>query len=585
MHTFTVWAPAAEKIEVQINRERIPLEKGRGHGWWVAAVEPAGPGTDYSFVVDGQQPPYPDPRSGWQPNGVHGASRLVDFSAFHWSDTGWQAPPLASAVLYELHIGTFTPEGSFASAEGRLGYLKDLGITHIELMPVASFAGSRGWGYDGVDLYAPCSQYGGPQGLQHFVNACHAHGLAVLLDVVYNHLGPAGNYLAKFGPYFTDAHSTPWGAAVNLEQSGSDQVRHFFIDNALMWLRDYHIDGLRLDAVHALVDRSATHFLEQLGSEVHRLEAELGKSFVVIAETDLNDPRLATAREAGGYGLDAQWSDDFHHALFSILTGEKNGYYADFGYAAALAKSLEDVYVYSGGYSRYRQRLQGRPVGLLPRHRFLGYIQNHDQVGNRARGERLTHLVSPGRARIAAAIVLTSPFIPMLFQGEEFGASSPFQYFTGFENKELGRLVSEGRKKEFEQFGWKPEEVPDPQEEETFLRSKLLWTEKDQAPHSELLAWYRELIRLRRSEPALLDDRPGATRGFFDEGRQQFVMTRGSEESGQQIAVICNFGETAQSLHAGSGSGLLLGSDASVRLVDGRIELGPDSVAIVRRVR
>lgn len=584
MHIFTVWAPGAAKVEVEVNGERTALERG-GQGWWSAPVESARAGTDYFFIVDGGKPPLPDPRSACQPNGVHGASRLVDFSAFHWADDGWQAPPLASGVLYELHVGTFTQEGTFAAAEEHLAYLKDLGITHVELMPVATFAGSRGWGYDGVDLYAPFSGYGGPEGLAHFVNACHAHGLAVLLDVVYNHLGPIGNYLSKFGPYFTTTHSTPWGEAVNLEQAGSDHVRRFLIDNALMWLRDYHIDGLRLDAIHAFVDRSAVHFLEQLGAEVRRLETQLGRSFVVIPETDLNDPRLVIPGEAGGYGLNAQWSDDFHHALFSVLTDEKKGYYADFGYAAALAKSLESVYVYDGGYSRYRQKRQGRPVGLLPRHRFLGYIQNHDQVGNRARGERISHLVSPGRARIAAALVLSSPFIPLLFQGEEFGASSPFQYFTGFDDPEMGRLVSEGRRKEFEQFGWKPEEVPDPQDEQTFLRSKLAWKEKDEPPHSELLDWYRDLIRLRGSEPALLDDRPNATRCFYDEARQQFIVTRGVEEDGRQIAVVCNFGQEPQSIHAGNGSKLLLGSDASVRVVGLQLELGPDSVALLRRLR
>lgn len=584
MHTFTVWAPGAEKVEVEVKGARTALARG-GQGWWSAPVESAGAGTDYFFIVDGRKPALPDPRSRWQPNGVHGASRLVDFSAFQWTDAGWQAPPLASGVLYELHVGSFTPEGTFAAAEEHLAYLRDLGVTHVELMPVATFAGSRGWGYDGVDLYAPYAGYGGPEGLAHFVNACHSHGLAVLLDVVYNHLGPVGNYLAKFGPYFTDAHSTPWGEAVNLEQAGSDHVRRFFIDNALMWLRDYHIDGLRLDAIHAFVDRSAVHFLEQLGAEVRRLEPRLGRNFVVIAETDLNDPRLVIPREAGGYGLDAQWSDDFHHALFSVLTDEKNGYYADFGYAAALAKSLEAVYVYDGGYSRFRQKRHGRPVGLLPRHRFLGYIQNHDQVGNRARGERLGHLVGPGRAKIAAALVLSSPFIPMLFQGEEFGASSPFQYFTGFDDPETGRLVSEGRRREFEQFGWKPEDVPDPQDEQTFLRSKLIWKEKDESPHSDLLAWYRDLIRLRRAEPALLDDRPNATRCFYDEARQQLIVTRGVEEDGRQVAVVCNFGQQPQSIHAGTGSKLLLGSDESVRIVGLQLELGPDSVALLRRLR
>ena len=385
-----------------------------------------------------------------------------------------------------MHIGTFTPEGTLQAAESRLDYLRELGISHVQLMPVATFPGDRGWGYDGVDLYAPHPAYGGPTGLQHFVNACHEKGLAVLLDVVYNHLGPAGNYLSRFAPYFTAVHCTPWGEAVNLEEAESTGVRRFFIDNALMWLRDYHFDGLRLDAVHAFIDRSAIHFLEQLASEVRALEFEMGKHFVVIAESDLNDPRLVGATQAGGFGLDAQWSDDFHHALVTVLTGERQGYYRDFGSFADLGKSLREVFVYDGKYSEYRRRNHGRPAIGLPGYRFLGYAQNHDQVGNRAKGDRLIQIAGPGRAKIAAALVMTSPFIPLLFQGEEFGASTPFHYFTSFEDPELGRSVSEGRKREFAAFVWSQDEIADPQEWETFAQSKLDWGELNQEPHASL---------------------------------------------------------------------------------------------------
>ena len=453
MHVFEVWAPRARTMDVKIGDKKFPLAQ-KQRGWWSAEVEEAGPDTDYGFVIDGLEPPLPDPCSQWQPNGVHGTSRVVDHAAFAWSDSGWQAPPLSSALIYELHLGTFTPEGTLKAAESHLDYLKDLGVTHVELMPIANFPGKRGWGYDGVDLYAPYNGYGEPGDLKHFVDACHAKGLAVVLDVVYNHLGPVGNYLEKFGPYFTASHSTPWGGAVNFEEAGATEVRRYLIDNALMWLRDYHMDGLRLDAVHAFNDRSAIHFLEQLTGEVRRLEAAMGKHFYLIAESDLNDPRIVKAEEAGGYGLDAQWSDDFHHALFAVISGERAGYYADFGSLAQLAKSLRCVFVYDGTYSEHRQRNHGRPVVGLSGHRFIGFVQNHDQVGNRARGERVSHEAGMGRAKIAAALVLTSPFVPMLFQGEEFGASAPFLYFTDYDDPELGRMISEGRKKEFVAFGW-----------------------------------------------------------------------------------------------------------------------------------
>jgi maltooligosyltrehalose trehalohydrolase len=574
MHIFEVWAPRAGTIEVKVGKERFALAK-KERGWWCGEVATAGHGTDYGFVIDGLEPALPDPRTQWQPNGVHGESRVVDHALFAWSDSGWQAPPLSSALIYELHIGTFTPEGTLQAAESHLGYLKDLGVTHVELMPIANFPGKRGWGYDGVDLYAPFNVYGEPDDLKRFVNECHGKGLAVLLDVVYNHLGPVGNYLEKFGPYFTGNHSTPWGGAVNFEEAGATEVRRFLIDNALMWLRDYHMDGLRLDAVHAFNDRSAIHFLEQLAGEVKRLEATLGKHFVLIAESDLNDPRLVKAEEAGGYGLDAQWSDDFHHALFSVISGERAGYYADFGSLAALAKSLRHVFVYDGNYSEYRRRNHGRQVVGLSGHRFIGFVQNHDQVGNRAQGERISHEAGVGRARIAAALVLASPFVPMLFQGEEFGASAPFLYFTDYEDPQLGRLISEGRKKEFVAFGWSPDQIPDPQDEQTFNQSKLNWAELGEPPHASLLQWHKDLISLRRSRSELSDGNLNAVQVRFDEEAQWLVLERG------KLRIACNLGNAPVDVELGNGAQLLLASDDSAHLNGARIELGPDSVAVV----
>jgi maltooligosyltrehalose trehalohydrolase len=523
MHLFRVWAPAAERVDVKIGDHAWPLAKVAGGGWWEASVDAAGPGADYGFVLDGGDAVLPDPRSLWQAYGVHGLSRVLDQAAFVWTDGGWRAPALKDAVIYELHMGTFTPEGTFAAAEERLGYLRTLGVTHVELMPVGSFPGARGWGYDGVDLFAPQESYGGPEGLKHFVDAAHAHGIAVLLDVVYNHLGPSGNYLARFGPYFTASHHTPWGDAVNFEDAGSREVRRFFIDNAKMWLRDYHFDGLRLDAVHAYMDRSAIHFMEQLGVEVRALEKETGRSYAVIAESDLNDPRFVTERDRGGYALDALWSDDFHHALIAMLTGDRGGYYGDFGSMADLAKALREVYVYDGRYSIYRDRVHGRPVGDLPHWRFLGYAQNHDQVGNRAKGERLSALTTLGRVKIAATLVMTAPFVPLIFQGEEWAASSPFLYFTDHE-QELGRLVSEGRKKDFAAFGWKREEVPDPQDETTFVRSRLNWSEIAEPKHAGMLSWYRELIALRCSAPDFASDDVSVD---FSENDGWLILRRG----------------------------------------------------------
>jgi maltooligosyltrehalose trehalohydrolase len=575
MHRFKVWAPEPSTIGVKIESTVHPMQKIAG-GWWQADVENAGPGTDYAFLVDGSEPAAPDPRSAWQPYGVHGVSRVVDHASFAWTDAQWQAPPLASAILYELHIGTFTPEGTLDAAQLHLPYLKDLGITHVELMPVNAFPGSRGWGYDGVSLFAPQQAYGGPEALKRFVNACHEHGLAMLLDVVYNHLGPSGNYLGKFGPYFTHLHNTPWGDAVNLEDAGSHEVRRFFCDNALMWLRDYHFDGLRLDAVHAYMDRSAIHFMEQLSTEVRVLEAETGKHYVVIAESDLNDPRLVKAPEAGGYGMDAQWSDDFHHSLVTVLTGDCSGYYSDFGTIADLAKSLKSAFVYDGIYAPHRDRIHGRPVEGLSAWRFLGYSQNHDQVGNRAEGERLCHLVNTGRAKIAAALVLAAPFVPMLFQGEEWAASSRFQYFTDHEDLHLGRLVSEGRKKEFAAFGWNPDDIPDPQDEQTFLRSKLNWEEQANEQHAEMLDWYRQVIALRKSHPELTDGSLKEIKVEYSEEEKWLAMRRGDLE------IVVNLRNQPLKRQMPSASKVVLSSNAAIKTDQASLNLPPDSVAILK---
>ena len=503
-------------------------------GWWAAPAESLAAGQDYWFLVDGQR--LPDPRSPWQPAGVHGPSRHLDHAAFAWTDLHWQARPLAATVIYELHIGTFTPGGTFDAAIERLDHLVELGITHIELMPVAEFLGERGWGYDGVALFAPHHAYGGPDGLKRLVNACHAKGLGVLLDVVYNHLGPSGNYLPQFGPYFTDRHATPWGAAINFDGPDSEEVRRFFCDNAIMWLRDYHLDGLRLDAVHAIIDTSATPFLEQLATEVDELKAHVGRHLILIAESDLNDPRVVRPWELGGFGLDAQWSDDIHHALHTVLTGERAGYYADFGNLADLATAMTRPFVYAGQLSQFRRRRHGRPPINLSGHRFVAYLQNHDQLGNRVGGQRVCHLVNLDRAKIGAALVLLSPYVPLLFQGEEWGASAPFQFFVDFhEEPDLAAAVCAGRRREFEEFGWHPAEVPDPTDPATFRRSKLDWRELNEPQHRELLDWHRQLIGLRRQVWALTTGRLDETTAVCDEAEQWLRIERGP------ITIVCNF--------------------------------------------
>jgi maltooligosyltrehalose trehalohydrolase len=576
MSTLRVWAPRAAAVDLQTGSQRLPMRPEES-GWWSIATELAMPGVDYAFVLNGGQP-LPDPRSPSQPHGVHGPSRIVDHGSFQWHDVDWNPPPLCSAIVYELHIGTFTPAGSFDAAIERLPHLGELGITHVELMPVAEFSGDRGWGYDGVDLFAPHHVYGGPDGLKRLVDACHGRGLAVILDVVYNHFGPSGNYLAQFGPYQTDHYRTPWGDAVNFDQPGSDEVRRFLCDNALMWLRDYHFDGLRLDAIHAIVDTSAIHFLEQLAAEVAALQARLGRSLTLIAESNLNDPRIVRAVEAGGYGLDAQWSDDFHHALHTVLTGERSGYYVDFGSLAHLAKAIRNAYVYDGCYSAYRGRRHGRSPAAVSGHRFLGYAQTHDQVGNRAKGERTSMLMSVDRLKMAAALVMTAPFVPMLFQGEEWAASTPFLYFSGHPEPQLGRAVSEGRKREFSSFGWNPEEIPDPQALETFIRSKLNWGELAREPHEDLLRWHRELIRLRKQSPELTNGRLEQVVVKFDEDAGWLTMARGS------IVVTVNFARAAQSvpLPIPQSCQLLMASCPGVLIDAGSVKMPAESVAIVR---
>ncbi|WUI00583.1 malto-oligosyltrehalose trehalohydrolase [Spirillospora sp. NBC_00431] len=570
---FEVWAPHADRVDVVTGDAlRHPLE-ATASGWWRAENPDAVHGTDYGFALDGAEEVLPDPRSPWQPNGVHGQSRVYDHERFAWTDQHWHGRPLPGSVLYELHVGTFTPEGTFDAAAERLDHLVALGIDAVELLPVAAFPGHHGWGYDGVHLWAPHEPYGGPDGLKRFVDAAHARGLAVVLDVVYNHLGPDGNRLAAYGPYFTDVHPTPWGDAVNFDQEGADEVREFVVQNALMWLRDYHFDGLRLDAVHAITDHSAVHILEELSCAVACLSAHLGRELFLIAESDLNDPRLVTSREASGYGLDAQWSDDFHHALHATLTGERQGYYCDFGPMETLKKALTNVFVHDGAWSTYRGRRHGRPVNVqtTPAHRFVCFLQNHDQVGNRAAGDRLgatlaSSRIYPSMLKVGAALVLLAPFTPMLFMGEEWGASTPWCYFTDHQDPELARAVGAGRRREFARHGWTGA-VPDPQAVETFRRSVLDWTEPDRPHHHDLLEWHRSLLALRRSLPELNEPRLNETIVEVDDPARWLMMWRG------RVCVAANFGGLPVTLPATSpsapGTGrprLLLASDPAIRL-------------------
>ena len=533
-----------------------PMGASEG-GWWTwRQALGAGP-LDYAFGVDGGEP-RPDPRTAWQPHGVHGPSRTFDPAAHDWRDGTWAGPQQGlgtlGGVVYELHIGTFTPEGTLDAAVARLDHLVGLGVDVVELMPVAAFDGRWNWGYDGVAPYAVHDAYGGPAALQRFVEACHLRGLGVCLDVVYNHLGPAGNYLGTFGPYFTDAHHTPWGAALNLDQDGSHEVRRWIIDNALRWFADFHVDALRLDAVHELRDDSERHVLAQLADEVAALEKRLGRPLTLIAESDLNDARMVTPTSEGGLGMDAQWDDDVHHALHVTLTGERQGYYADFaGFSPALpdggpitvlAKTLTEVFLHDGRFSSFRDREWGVPVdrSAVDGRRFLAYLQTHDQVGNRAVGDRISALVSPGQQAIGAALFLTAPYTPMLFMGEEWAASTPFQFFTDFSDEGLREAVSAGRRSEFASHGWSFDEVPDPQDEATYRRSQLDWAEAHEGEHARMLAWYRDLIALRRSEAELGDGRLDRVQVACHDDDRWLVMSRGD------LRTVVNLSETAQTV-------------------------------------
>ena len=571
MSILRVWAPLPTTLELETDGGRTPMTSQAG-GWWTGEV--GGHGTDYALVLDGG-PPRPDPRSAWQPQGVHGPSRVLDHDSFAWTDRTWRGAPLAGSVLYELHVGTFTPEGTFDAALGRIDHLVELGISAVELLPCNAFAGRWGWGYDGVAWFAVHEPYGGPDGLKRFVDGCHARGIGVVMDVVYNHLGPAGNYLPEFGPYLTEAHTTPWGPAVNLDRPGSDEVRRYVLDNALMWLRDYHVDGLRIDAVHALVDERATHLLEELSVEVEALGAQLRKSLFLVAESDLNDPRTVSGREAGGLGLDGQWTDDVHHALHATLTGETAGYYGDFHGLDVVAKAMRDAFVHDGRWSSFRERTHGRPVPpSVPGHRFVVYLQDHDQVGNRATGDRISATLSDGLLMVGAALVLTSPFTPMLWMGEEWGARTAWQFFSDHDG-ELGEAVRNGRRAEFASHGWDTQDVPDPQAESTFRSSALDWSEPGQERHAALLAWTRDLIALRRGNPELSDGRRDRVRTAHGEG--WLVVRRSS------VAVVCNMSGLRLAVPVdGAPVAVLLASSSTAACGERLVELDGESVAVVQ---
>jgi maltooligosyltrehalose trehalohydrolase len=566
MPEVSVWAPNADRVRVAIgepgleigepDRRGEPVEyppstttdlQPAGGGWWRADVAEALPGREYGFLLNDDEQVLPDPRSRRQPRGVHQPSRFYA-DDFAWTDAGWPGHGLPDSVIYELHIGTFTEAGTFDAAIERLDHLVRLGVTHVEILPVNDFNGEWNWGYDGVLWYAVHEAYGGPDGLKRLVDACHRAGLAVVLDVVYNHLGASGNYLQRFGPYLQTDRNT-WGDLVNLDGESAGPVREYILDNALTWLSEFHVDALRLDAVHALRDTSDVHLLAELSARVKTLSAELGRPLVLIAESDLNDPIMVTDRGDGGYGLDGQWDDDVHHALHALLTGERQGYYGDFGSLSALAKVLTRAFFHDGTYSSFRGRDHGKPVDgeHTPGYRFVACLQNHDQVGNRAAGDRLPQIAPPGMLRVGATLLLTSPFTPMLFMGEEWAASTPWPFFTSHPEPELAEVTATGRIKEFADHGWDIGEVVNPQDPAAFMGAKLRWSERDEPEHADMLALYRRLLRLRREHPDLADPRLSLVTVDFDEDAQWVIVHRGA------FRVLANLADQAQLLPCASG--------------------------------
>ena len=563
MTEFAVWAPLPGTVRLDVDGHRHDMTR-HADGWWRAEVD-ARAGARYGFLLDDDPTVLPDPRSARQPDGVHERSQLWDPAAATWTDAGWAGRSIEGSVIYELHTGTFTAAGTFDAVIDKLDHLVDLGVDFVELMPVNAFSGTHGWGYDGVLWFAVHEPYGGPDGLIHLVDACHARGLGVLIDAVFNHFGPSGNYLPRFGPYLSPVAS-PWGEGVNVAGPGSDEVRRYIIDCALRWMRDFHADGLRLDAVHALSDNTAVHILEELSAETDALSAELGRPLSLIAESDLNDPRLITPRHRGGYGLTAQWDDDIHHAIHTAVSGERQGYYADFGSMAALAGTLRNGYFHAGSYSSFRGRRHGRPLdtALIPATRLLAYTCTHDQVGNRATGDRPSQNLDPGQLAIKAALALGSPYTAMLFMGEEWASSRPFQFFSSHPEPDIARATAEGRKAEFAAHGWEADEVPDPQDPQTFLRSKLDWEEPGCPGHAEMRAFYRSLIRLRRTEPDLCDPWLDHLGVDFDEEQRWIVLRRGT------VAIVCNLADAPATIPV-TGRLLLQWGDSAT---------GPDSTAL-----
>lgn len=543
--SIRVWAPKAEKVALVLSEknEKFPLTR-KEFGYWQGSDIPVKNGDRYTIETDGKNG-YPDPASLYQPEGIDGPSEAVDLHRMPWTDQRWKNHALKDYILYELHTGTFSPEGNFEGIEKKLPYLKELGVTAIEIMPVAQFSGARNWGYDGVLPFAVQHSYGGPHALQKLVNACHNNGLAVVLDVVYNHLGPEGNNLDKFGPYFTDKYKTPWGTAINFDDAGSDAIRRYFIENVLMWFRDFHIDALRLDAVHAIKDFGPKHILAEIKENVNELMAATGRKHYLIAECDLNDSKYIQPLEEGGYGMDAQWIDEFHHALRVTSGNPKTGYYADFDGINHLAKSYRDAYVYDGIYSSHRDKVFGTSAKDIPGDRFVVFSQNHDHVGNRMLGERIGTLVSFEMQKLMAATVLMSPFMPMLFMGEEYGEKNPFLYFVSHAGKELVQAVRDGRKREFAAFHTDGE-FPDPQSEKIFAQSKLNWDLQNEPDHRAMLRYYKELIRLRKNLPALSNpDRSNLIVEVLE--NQQILMIHRKEDT-HHVMYILNFSNDRQEI-------------------------------------